>query len=154
MTGPEHTRDPLPGITVFGRVDRQLRPVALYVGFVSDLVNAGILPAEWVEPSGARRTTPEGYPCSITRSWRVRAPGKAPARYADVQIKVPDFEHLDRLPASAIVREKVLEDRERRYEVERKMEGDRTSILDRIPKLAPRPVLRLVVNNPHPVAPQ
>ncbi|HEY1891999.1 MAG TPA: hypothetical protein VGG63_16465 [Steroidobacteraceae bacterium] len=141
----------LPGSDVLVIVHRDYQDPAMvrieYAGWPDELVAAGAMTPEMAVPTGKHRRDPDGGRASIMRYWRLRSDGK-PHRYCKIT-RLRPLHTIGRWPgateALAAYEEYVTWDKKQRpwaYDEQRI-----ATLFGIVPTSAPRPALRLVVDN-------
>ena len=118
-----------------------------YSGWAHDLVRAGLVSVDMIEPTQRWHHTADGFRMSIARSWRVRERLRPPERWLTLTIRVPAAS-VARLPgaAAALADSDLLDVEYERQKYDHDLEESRRSDPQR-PSKAKSVTLRLVVNN-------
>jgi hypothetical protein len=135
---------PVPGFPDITVVVHQVRSHDVfflnYYGWPADLIAAGIMPAELLEPTGKRHINARGEPVPVARYWRLK--DGHPQRYCKVS-HIVSTASIDLLPGArdAVAAYERLCDRSEASAARRR----RQDAPAKAPE--PRPALRLVVDN-------
>jgi hypothetical protein len=138
----------LPGVEVSARRSDGAGDVRVqYSGWARDLLRAGLLSAEMIEPTHRWHHTAEGFRMSIARSWRVRERLRPPERWLVLTIRVPAAS-VARLPgaAAALAEADLLDVEYERQKYDHDLEESRRNDPQR-PSKGKSVTLKLVVNN-------